>query len=277
MSNAAVSPASRFVEVEGVRLHYQDVGTGPVVVAIHGAGPGASAESNFKRNTGPLSQKFRVLLFDMPQFGQSAKVVLTEPRLAFNSRMLKGFLNALELDEVAIVGNSMGGQVGLKFGLDNPDRLSKIVIIGSGAVPPIFAPFPVEGVRMINNFYKGEGPTREKLRELLHTIVYDSSLLTDDVFEERWRAATLPDVVDLFSRRQGPLPRESLAADLPKLKAKLLTIWGMDDRMGALDVGIQITRMAPNARMHIFAKCGHWAQVEHADEFNRLVLGFLNN
>jgi pimeloyl-ACP methyl ester carboxylesterase len=51
----------------------------------------------------------------------------------------------------------------------------------------------------------------------------------------------------------------------------------MDDRMGALDVGLQITRIVPDARMHIFAKCGHWAQVEHADEFNRLVLDFLGN
>ncbi len=59
------------------------------------------------------------------------------------------------------------------------------------------------------------------------------------------------------------------------MKAKLLAVWGMDDRFGALDVGLQLTRIVPDAQMHIFTKCGHWAQVEHADAFNRLVLDFL--
>jgi pimeloyl-ACP methyl ester carboxylesterase len=268
---------SKFVTVDGVQLHYQEVGNGQPVIGIHGAGPGASSESNFKHNVGPLSEKFRVILYDMPQFGKSAKIVLKEGRLVYNARMLKGFMDAIGLNKADIVGNSMGGQVGLKFGIDFPERLGKIVIIGSGAVPPIFAPYPVEGVRMISNFYKGSGPTREKLRELLHTIVYDHSIITEDVFEERWRAATVPEVVELFGKLQGPPARENLASELPRLKAKLLTIWGMDDRMGALDVGLQITRMALDARMHIFAKCGHWAQVEHADAFNRLVLDFLCN
>jgi pimeloyl-ACP methyl ester carboxylesterase len=271
------SLASKFITVDGVQLHYQEIGQGHPLIAIHGAGPGASAESNFKHNVGPLSERFRVILYDMPQFGKSAKIVLKEARLVYNARMLNGFMDAIGVDKTHIVGNSMGGQVGLKFGIDFPERLSRIVIIGSGAVPPIFAPYPVEGVKMIGNFYKGSGPTREKLRELLQTIVYNSSIVTEEVIEERWRAATVPDVVELFGKLQGQLPRENLASELPKLTAKLLTIWGMDDRMGALDVGLQITRIVPDSRMHIFTKCGHWAQVEHAAAFNRLVLDFLAN
>ena len=130
---------------------------------------------------------------------------------------------------------------------------------------------------MIARYYKGSGPSREKLRDLLQTILYDSSLLTDETLEERYLASIDPEVVELFGKRQGELPRESLGPDLHKLKAKVLTIWGMDDRFGALDVGLQITRMVPDGRMHIFAKCGHWAQVEHAAEFNRIVIDFLVN
>lgn len=268
---------SKYVTVEGVRLHYQELGSGYPVICMHGAGPGASAESNFKLNAGPLAEKFRVILYDTPQYGKSEKIVLTEPRLKFNARILNGFMGAIGLDRAHLVGNSMGGQIGLKLGLDYPERLSRIVIIGSGAVTPIFAPNPVEGVKMIARFYKGAGPSREKLRELLQTIVFDSSFLTEDIFEERYRAATEPEAVELFGKRQGELPRETLVADLPRLKAKLLTIWGMDDRFGALDVGLQITRLVPDARMHIFTRCGHWAQVEHAAEFNRIVLDFLLN
>jgi pimeloyl-ACP methyl ester carboxylesterase len=268
---------SKFVTVEGVRLHYQELGSGYPVICIHGAGPGASAESNFKLNAGPFSEKFRVILYDMPQYGKSAKVVLTEPRLKYNARILNGFMAALGIDKAHIVGNSMGGQVAMKLGLDYPDRLTRVVIIGSTPMPPIFAPFPVEGIKLIARYYKGSGPSREKLRDLLQTILYNPSFLTEDVFEERYQASIDPETVELFGKRQGEMPRENLAPDLPKLKAKLLAVWGMDDRFGALDVGLQLTRMVPDARMHIFTKCGHWAQVEHAAEFNRLVLDFLIN
>jgi len=268
---------SKFVTVEGVRLHYQDVGSGYPLICIHGAGPGASAESNFKLNAAAFAEKFRVILYDMPQYGKSQKVVLTEPRLKYNARILNGFMAALGIDMTHIVGNSMGGQVAIKLGLDYPERLTRVVIIGSGVVPPIMTPFPVEGVKMIGRYYKGSGPSREKLRELLQTILYNTSLLTEDTFEERYQASIDPEVVELFGKKQAELPREHLGPDLPKLKAKLLTIWGMDDRFGALDVGLQITRLVPDARMHIFTKCGHWAQVEHAAEFNRLVIDFLEN
>jgi 4,5:9,10-diseco-3-hydroxy-5,9,17-trioxoandrosta-1(10),2-diene-4-oate hydrolase len=268
---------SKFVAVEGVRLHYQESGSGYPLICMHGAGPGASAESNFKLNAGPFGEKFRVILYDMPQYGKSDKIVLKEPRLKYNARLLNGFLDAIGINKAHIVGNSMGGQVAMKLGLDYPERLSRVVIIGSTPMPPIMTPFPVEGIKMIAAYYKGNGPSREKLRELLTTIVYDASFLTDATFEERYQASIDPEVVELFGKRQGEIPRENLGPELPKLKAKLLAVWGMDDRFGALDVGLQITRIVPDAQMHIFTRCGHWAQVEHAAAFNRLVLDFLMN
>jgi pimeloyl-ACP methyl ester carboxylesterase len=271
------SSQSRFVTVEGVPLHHQEIGRGYPLICIHGAGPGASAESNFKLNARVFAESFRVILYDMPQYGKSGKVVLTEPRLTYNARILDGFMAALGIDRAHIVGNSMGGQVALKLGINYPDRLARVVIIGSGAVPSIFSPSPLEGIKLIARYYKGSGPSREKLRELLQTIVYDASFLTNETLEERYKASIDPETVELFGKRQGEVPRENLGPDLHKLKAKLLAVWGMDDRFGALDVGLQITRMVPDARMHIFNRCGHWAQVEHAAEFNRLVMDFLAN
>src|SRR3954470_7407212 len=146
---------SKFVTVEGVKLHYQELGSGYPLICIHGAGPGASAESNFKHNAAAFAEKFRVILYDMPQFGKSQKVVLTEPRLKYNARILNGFMAALGIDKAHIVGNSMGGQAAVKFGLDYPDKLTRAVVIGSGATTPILSPHPVEGVKMIARYYKG--------------------------------------------------------------------------------------------------------------------------
>ena len=98
---------SKFVTVEGVRLHYQDVGSGYPLICIHGAGPGASAESNFKLNAAAFAEKFRVILYDMPQYGKSSRVVLTEPRLQYNARILNGFMAALGIDQ-AHIGATQG-------------------------------------------------------------------------------------------------------------------------------------------------------------------------
>jgi len=267
---------SNFITVEGVKLHYQEVGKGPTVICIHGAGPGASAASNFAGNVGPLSDHFRTILFDMPQYGKSSKVVITEGRLSYNARILNGFMEQLGIASASIIGNSMGGQVALKLGLDYPSRLEKAIVVGSAPVAPIMVPFPVEGIKLIDNYYKGEGPTREKLRQLINTMVYDSSFVTDALFEDRFQASIDPEIIAM-QKGQDKYVRERLGNDLPNLKAKLLIFWGMDDRMGALDVGLQMMRLVPNARMHLFTRCGHWAQVEHAGEFNRLAIDFFLN
>ena len=269
---------SQFVTADGVRVHFQEIGTGYPVICLHGAGPGANSESNFRRNAGALSQHFRTILYDMPQFGKSEKVAIEEGRLGFNARVLAAFMAEIGVDKAHFIGNSMGGQVALKLAIDHPEKVGRLVILGSGAInKAIFTPLPIEGVKMISEYYKGEGPTIEKLRKLLHTIVYDSSFLTDEIIEERFRASTEPETLDLFTRRQGPYRKEDLGPDLAKINAETLVVWGLDDRFGALDVGLQITRIMPRAQMHIFSRCGHWAQVEHAEAFNRLVTGFLRD
>jgi len=128
---------------------------------------------------------------------------------------------------------------------------------------------------LIQNYYRGEGPTLEKMRTLIQTLVYDSSFLTEDTLRERYEASLDPDVIRIMSTR--PPEREDLYDQLHRVACPTLIIWGMEDRFGALDIGLLMLKRFQNARMHIFSKCGHWAQVEKADEFNRLVLDFFSH
>jgi len=261
-----------------VRIHYQEVGEGTPLICIHGAGPGASSASNFKNNTPVLSEKFRVILYDMPQFGKSEKVAIDEGRLTFNGRILKGFMEQINVEKASFLGNSMGGQAALKLAIDNPERIERLAVIGSTPVAlSVFNPQPLEGIKMIAGYYKGDGPSREKMRALVETLVYDSSFLTDDVLEERYQSSIDPEVLDLHANRQKPLPKQDLLFELSKIKAKTLLIWGLDDRFGALDIGLTMLRYIQGAQMHVFSNCGHWAQVEHADEFNRLTTDFFSH
>jgi pimeloyl-ACP methyl ester carboxylesterase len=264
---------SKFAQVGKLRIHYNEVGTGEPLICLHGAGPGASSWSNFRTNIDAFSSKYRTILWDMPQYGKSEKIVIEGGRLTFVSGVLREFMDQLGIEKTRIVGNSMGGQVGIKLAIDSPERVEKLVVIGSTPVgQSLFCPMPLEGIKMIGNYYKGEGPSLEKMRTLIQTLLYDSSFLTEEVLQERYESSLDPDVIRIM--RDSAPGREDLSDQLHKVACPALIVWGMDDRFGALDIGLLMQRKFQDARMHIFAKCGHWAQVEHADEFNRLVLDF---
>ena len=265
---------SRYVQLSKLRLHYNEVGQGPPLICIHGGGPGANSWSNFVTNIGAFAPHYRLVLVDLPRFGKSDKVAIDGPPLTFMAAVLKEFMDALGIAKAPIIGNSYGGQVALKLAIDYSDRVSSLTLIGSApVVQSLFSPMPVEGVKLIGSYYRGAGgPTLAKMRQILSTLVFDQSLITDELVRERYEASIDPETVKI---NMEPGTRQDLTAELGKVKAPTLVIWGMDDRAGALDVGLLMTRFIPDAQMHIFTRCGHWAQVERADEFNELVLNFL--
>jgi pimeloyl-ACP methyl ester carboxylesterase len=265
---------SQYVQLSKLRLHYNEVGQGPPLICIHGGGPGANSWSNFVTNIGAFAPHYRLVLVDLPRFGKSDKVAIDGPPLTFMAAVLKEFMDALGIAKAPIIGNSYGGQVALKLAIDYSDRVSSLTLIGSApVVQSLFSPMPVEGVKLIGSYYRGAGgPSLAKMRQILSTLVFDQSLITDELVRERYEASIDPETVKI---NMEPGTRQDLTAELGKVKAPTLVIWGMDDRAGALDVGLLMTRFIPDAQMHIFTRCGHWAQVERADEFNELVLNFL--
>src|SRR6266540_5854803 len=275
MLTISEAATSKYIQAAGIRIHYNEVGSGYPVVMLHGAGPGASSWSNFKQNLEPIAERYRALLVDMPQYGKSEKVVIEGGRLTCVSRVLRDMMDQLGIEKAHFVGNSMGGQVAIKLAIDSPERVDKLVVIGSNPVSySLFSPMPLEGIKHIAGYYRGEGgPSLEKLRRLFQTILYDPSFLDEEALRQRYEASIEPEVVELMTRT--PPANQDLTAELHQMRAPCLIIWGADDRLGALDVGLLMLRRFPNARMHIFNRCGHWAQVEHADAFNRLVIDFL--
>lgn len=273
-SNASEARSSRYVQLPEVRIHYNDVGSGPPVIFLHGAGPGASSWTNFRANIRAFAQYHRILLVDLPQFGKSDKIVINEPRLSFGARVIRNLMDALKIPAAAIVGNSFGGQVAIKTAIDYPDRVKGLAIIGSAPVlRATFNPMPVEGVKMMAGYYREDGgPSREKMRRYLQTMLFNQKFVTEEFITQRYEASINPDLVRLNSG--PPAPRQDLTGEFPQVKAPSLILWGMDDRFGALDVGLFMTRAFQNAQMHIFTQCGHWAQVEYAEECNEMIIAF---
>jgi 4,5:9,10-diseco-3-hydroxy-5,9,17-trioxoandrosta-1(10),2-diene-4-oate hydrolase len=283
----------RFAEAGGMRLHYYDAGpagqdsagegkdTTPVVF-LHGGGPGASAWSNFGRNFPVFATRFRTLMVDQPGFGKSGKPPVTGSYFAFSAGALAGLLTSLGIGRVHLVGNSLGGGTAVRFALSYPERAGRLVLMGPGGLSlNVFSPDPTEGVKRLMEFAAPPGPTREKLAAFLRTLVFDQRLITDELVDERFAAASDPQALAAMASmgasffnpahaEEGLLWREA-----HRLQQRVLLIWGREDRVNPLDGALVALKLIKRAQLHVFGGCGHWAHLEKFGEFNRLVISFL--
>ena len=288
MSNASPltdASTSKFVHIqEGdlqVQLHYNDCGSGTeTLILLHGSGPGASGWANFSRNVEPLvAAGYRVILLDCPGWSKSDPIVCTGSRSELNARALKGFIDALGLETVHLIGNSMGGHSAVAFALAHPGRVGKLILMGGGTGGPSqFVPMPTEGIKLLQKLYRE--PTIENLKAMMAVFVFDSSSLTDALYQARLdNMLARRDHLENFVKSLAANPKQftDYGPRLGEVKAQTLVIWGRDDRFVPMDIGLRLLWGIPNAELHIFNKCGHWAQWEHADKFNRMVLDFLQH
>ncbi|WP_150564366.1 alpha/beta fold hydrolase [Pandoraea cepalis] len=274
---------SRFVTIRDAdteyRIHYNDTGSGAeTVVMLHGSGPGATGWANFNRNVEPMVDAgYRVLLVDCPGWGKSDPVVNTGSRSELNARVLKAVLDALDIERVHIIGNSMGGHSTVAFALSNPARVGKLILMGGGTGGPSqFVAMPTEGIKLLNGLYKD--PTIENLKRMMNVFVFDASSITEDLMQARLdNMLANRDHLENFVKSLAANPKQftDYGARLGEVAAPTLIVWGRDDRFVPMDVGLRLLAGLPNAQLHVFNRCGHWVQWEHADAFNRMVIDFL--
>lgn len=267
-----------FAPFEGGKVFYQATSEAErTAILIHGGGPGAFGYSNYRRNIAALALNRRIVVIDLPGFGQSDPTKNPESHYGPFSRAVFAVMDHLGLSKVSLVGNSLGGATSIRCALDKPERIDRLALMGPGGVPPLLSPHPSVGLKKVLAFYDGAGPTKEKLREILEHLVFDPSAVGDDVLDERLAAATKPEYLANPPMRLS----QKLAVDqlwrepLGELRHPTLILWGREDRITPLDAALFPLKMIPNAQLHVFPNCGHWVQWEKADEFNRLVDDFL--
>jgi 4,5:9,10-diseco-3-hydroxy-5,9,17-trioxoandrosta-1(10),2-diene-4-oate hydrolase len=278
MTGLAIS--SNFVNVGDLRLHYYEAGSGPALIFLHGGGPGSSGLSNYRRNIESFADRYRVIALDLPGYGQSTKLRIREPLWGFMAKAVAGLIDALALGKVNLVGNSLGGATTLKTALDYPDKVAKFVLMGPAGGYATLTASPTEGIMNLLTFYEGAGPSMERLKSFIRFLVFDPSQITDEVLEERLAAASDPETAQnmpLRLRADMPPIEDLWRERLDRLPHEALIIWGREDRVNPLDQGMILMRQIPNARLYVMPKCGHWAQWEKADEFNRVVGDFLKD
>ncbi|GAA4614843.1 4,5:9,10-diseco-3-hydroxy-5,9,17-trioxoandrosta-1(10),2-diene-4-oate hydrolase [Saccharopolyspora hordei] len=268
----------------GRTLHYHEAGDPEksTVVMLHGGGPGASAWSNFGRNIPVFAEDFHTIAVDQPGFGQSDKPTEHGQYFTHSASALRELFDELGIERAHLLGNSLGGGTAVRFALDHPDRAGRLVLMGPGGLSlNVFAPDPTEGVRKLSAFAAPPGPSKEKLADFLRTMVHDQSLITEELVEERYAAAATPESLAAMramgkSFMQPDTYEEGLLwREVHRLRQRVLLVWGREDRVNPLDGALVALKLIPRAQLHVFGRCGHWAQLEKFDEFNRIAKDFL--
>lgn len=266
----------------GLSLHYHEAGPehAETVILLHGGGPGASAWSNFGRTLPEFGEVYRTLAVDQPGFGESSKPTEHPHYFRYSADAIVGLMDTLGIARAHFVGNSLGAGAAVRLALDHPSRAGRLVLMGAGGLSVnLFAPDPTEGVRLLGRF--AASPTRDRMAAFLRIMVHDQSLITDALIDERFAAASTPEslaAMRSLGRSFASSPTDGLLwRDAHRLRHRVLLVWGREDRVNPLDGALLALKTIPHAHLHVFGGCGHWAQVEKFDEFNRLTLDFLGS
>lgn len=264
------------------QISYHESGAGEPLFLLHGSGPGVTAWTNFGGNLPYFAEHFRCIAPDLPGYGGSTGV-LGDPVGGAATAILH-MMDELGIERAHVLGNSFGAMIGGRFAAAYPDRIHKLVTIGGIGVP-LFSTFPYEGIARLSEFV--ENPTREQLVAWLNSMVYDPATVTEEMIETRLAAASEPAAREtnqrVYSRAvlkaigagmSGPDAVQGFA-HLPKIQAPTLLTWGREDRVNPLDIAMLPLRLIPNAELHVFPRCGHWAMIEQKEAFEQVVLGFL--
>lgn len=267
-------PLGHFVTLEnGLKLHYLEQGQGPIVIWLHGSGPGASGFSNFKGNYPEFADAgYRNIVLDLPGFGRSDKPDDVNYDLAFFVTALNGFINALDLPKVTLLGNSLGGAIALGQALDYPDTVERLILMAPGGVEERETYFQMEGiVRMVEVYSRGPMGVNQ-MREVMSLQLFDSTVLSDDILAER-AAVAVTQPANLFSTMMVPNMTERLG----ELNCPVLGFWGTNDKFNPHQGMHKILDNVPTARFIMLNRCGHWVQVEHQRLFNSSCIDFLQH
>ena len=255
------------------QTNVHDVGQGRPVLFIHGSGPGVSAWANWRLVIPELSKSRRVIAPDMVGFGFTDRPAGIAYHMDTWVQQALDALDALGIEQTDLVGNSFGGALALALTIRAPQRVRRLVLMGSVGVPFDITP----GLDAV----WGYEPSIEAMRKLLDLFAYNRNLVNDELAQLRYAASIRPGFQESFSA-MFPAPRQrwvdamaSPEAAIRALPHETLILHGRDDQVIPLSTSLTLSQWIAKSQLHVFGECGHWTQIEHSARFVRLVEDFL--
>ncbi|AYC31299.1 alpha/beta fold hydrolase [Pseudomonas cavernae] len=261
------------IQTGNILTNYHDVGSGEPVLLLHGSGPGVSAWANWRLPIQSLSADFRLLAPDLAGFGYTqVPDDIVYSRQVWLEQIV-AFMDAMGVDKANVIGNSFGGSMALALAIHHPERVNKLILMGSVGVP-------FELTAGLDAVW-GYEPSEENMRAIMRIFAYDQQLVGDDLVRMRYEASKRAGVHEAYSS-MFPAPRQRWVeamshpeADVRGIQHKTLMVHGRDDKVIPLSTSETLLQWIDNSQLHIFGRCGHWTQIEHAAAFCQLAANFL--
>jgi 2-hydroxy-6-oxonona-2,4-dienedioate hydrolase/4,5:9,10-diseco-3-hydroxy-5,9,17-trioxoandrosta-1(10),2-diene-4-oate hydrolase len=275
----------KFVTVAGLRTRYIEQGQGPAVILLHGASLGSSADV-WRRNLGPLADfGLRVIAYDQPGFGLSDDP--PEWGIGFRTDFILKFMDALGIEKATLVGHSQAGNMAVELALAHPDRVEKLIALGTGSLLP---PLPESEKKKAGPAEGEEGgdtePTLADVRDILAKNTFHQELITDEILQERLRMSTGKNFKAFLARNAAGAKNKGKPKDpnkkaawqrLGEVKQPFLLIYGRDDRAKAGKRAEQLKQQQPTLNLHIVPNCKHIVQWDAEKDVYRLAGPFLRD
>jgi len=274
------NPQDRYIEVESVKTRYWALGDeGTTVILIHGIG---AAVESWALNIHALAEHHRVYALDLVGFGYSDKPP-ARYSYSYLSQFVADFMKAQAVAQASLVGHSLGGGVALKLAIQHPEKVEKLVLVGStglGREAPLF--FRLSSLPIVGEFLTR--PSRKGTAQFLRECFYDPAMVTEEMIEQSYGLDSLPGaqetylstvraIANIFGGREGVI--RGFVDNLGKITAPTLIVWGKQDRILPVAHGHVAEERIAGAQFHIFEECGHVPPMEKAEAFNALVSEFL--
>ncbi|MFC9223830.1 alpha/beta fold hydrolase [Streptomyces hygroscopicus] len=276
---AAELPCGRWIEVRGLALHVIEIGTrGTPTLLLHGGGPGCSARSDFGAVAGLLAQGRRLILVDLPQYGDSDSPDITEPVFSFHAAHVLALLDALGVDRADFVCQSLGGSVALCLAARHPGRVDRLVVTGSQPVlPPKSLPQdnPLAS-RVREEYYGNGGPSLSKMRALMTRLEWhDPAGPPAETVALRFAHSTSPRALRLGTDRSRRGAPEDLTDVLAQVEAPVLLLWGASDPFCGPEYALALAARLSRVDVSVLGRTSHHPGEERPAHYARLVDAFL--
>jgi 2-hydroxymuconate-semialdehyde hydrolase/2-hydroxy-6-oxo-octa-2,4-dienoate hydrolase len=270
---AGIAFEPKTIDAGGIETSYFEAGSGETVLMLHGSGPGVSALANWQHNIPTLAQRFRVLAPDIVGFGTTERPEDIVYSLRTWTDHVWAFMDARGMEKARVIGNSLGGRIALQMATDQPDRIAKMVLMGTPGVGMT----PTEGLAALRAYE----PSHDAMRELLRNyFAVDPAMITDELVQIRYEASIADGAYEayramFFDPRHAGSELGITEDEVRAIATPTLLIHGREDKVVALQVSVAMLGLLPNADLHVFSACGHWTQIERADEFAAVVSDYL--
>ena len=246
------------------------------IIFLHGSGPGVTAWVNWRYALATVGENYHCIAPDLLGFGNSdAPKPLPKNRQGWMDRWVEQIIHlmdALKLEKVHLVGNSLGCSIALELLIEYPERFDKVVLMGPGGTPNTKISFELGRAK---GFY--DNPSPKKMKQIMSWFVYDEKKMANEIeelTEIRYKTAMRPEIQEsnesIFATTAVPVPITALN----RIEHPILLVHGKNDMVCSVESSYYLLSHLPNAQLHVYSQCGHWTQIEQKDSFNALIQEF---